>query len=38
MKNSQPLKQLPKYDIKLGAGLLLVVLALTVAYIIHNTQ
>lgn len=32
------MKTLPKYDIKLGALILLAVLALTLAYIIHNTQ
>lgn len=32
------MKDLPKYDIKLGTILLLAVLALTLAYIIHNTQ
>lgn len=38
MKDSQPLKQLPKYDIKLGALILLAVLALTLAYILKSTQ
>lgn len=32
------MKDLPKYDIKRGVILLLTVLALTLAYIIHNTQ
>lgn len=32
------MKTLPKYDIKLGAIILIAVLALTLAYIIHNTQ
>lgn len=32
------MKTLPKYDIKLGTILLLIVLSLTLAYIIHNTQ
>lgn len=32
------MKTLPKYDIKLGALILITVLALTLAYIIHNTQ
>ena len=32
------MKTLPKYDIKLGAIILITVLALTLAYIIHNTQ
>lgn len=32
------MKTLPKYDIKLGALILLAVLALMLAYIIRNTQ
>lgn len=32
------MKDLPKYDIRLGTIFLLIVLALTLAYIIHNTQ
>ena len=32
------MKTLPKYDIKFGALILFAVLALTLAYIIHNTQ
>ena len=32
------MKTLPKYDIKLGAIILIAVLALTLAYVIHNTQ
>lgn len=32
------MKTLPKYDIKLGALILLTVLTLMLAYIIRNTQ
>lgn len=32
------MKTLPKYDIKLGALILITVLSLTLAYIIRNTQ
>ena len=32
------MKTLPKYDIKLGALILITVLTLMLAYIIHNTQ
>ena len=32
------MKTLPKYDIKLGALILITVLALMLAYIIRNTQ